>query len=163
MNDFNRLLEFVMKQARDVGIPYSGNIDPNVVINKRAKSRFGMCSLKDGVYTIELSSMLLDAPERSCCQTLAHELIHTCKGCNNHGALFMSYAQRMNLKYGYDIRRAHTPDEMGIEASSVKRPVNYILVCRKCGQQIERSRFSPLIAHPSDYRCRCGGTLKRIK
>ena len=76
-NNFDLLLSAVYKEAILAGIPVSDNIEKKVAVNTRAKKRFGMCTLKDGVYTIELSSRLLTAPEICCRQTLAHELIHT--------------------------------------------------------------------------------------
>ena len=163
INDFDKLLILVKDQARAAGIPVSENIDPHVNVNTRAKTRFGQCTKKNGHYTIELSSRLLSAPERSCRQTLAHELIHTCPGCGNHGALFKKYADILNRKCGYSISRTNTAEEMGITVEKSERTVNYIIECQKCGQRITRSRYSAVIANPARYRCRCGGTLKRIK
>ena len=79
MNDFDRLLQKVLTEAKAVGVPVSDHIDSHITINKRAKQRFGRCNLVGKKYTIELSEMLLTAPEFSCCQTIAHELIHTCQ------------------------------------------------------------------------------------
>ena len=112
---------------------------------------------KDGRYIIELSSKLYDAPELSCRQTLAHELIHTCDGCMNHGELFKKYADKMNRKYGYNIRRTNSAEEMGVESSNEN--AKYIVVCKKCGNEIRRTRQSPLTKNPSRYRCKCGGEL----
>ena len=162
-NDFDRLMLLVMKQAKAAKLPISANIDPHVRINTRAKKRFGQCTCRSGQYTIELSAILLNAPERSCCQTLAHELIHTCPGCGNHGDLFKKYAAIMNKRYGYSISRTNSPEEMGITAVRQEKTVNYILECQKCGQRITRMKLSPVIACPSRYRCRCGGSLIRIK
>lgn len=162
-NDFDRLLLEVAAEAVRAGVPISDRIKPEVRVNKRAKTRFGMCIRENGCYTIELSSMLLTAPERSCRQTLAHELIHTCKGCDNHGSLFRHYAAVMNSVYGYDIRRTNSREEMGIDADAPGRKVNYILQCESCGIQINRSRYTSVVAHPSRYLCRCGGRLRRIK
>ncbi|MBQ9460398.1 MAG: SprT-like domain-containing protein [Clostridia bacterium] len=163
MNDFDKLLILVKDQAKKAGVPISDNIDSHVIVNTRAKTRFGQCTFKNGHYTIELSSRLLNAPERSCRQTLAHELIHTCPGCGNHGDVFKKYADILNRRYGYTISRTNTAAEMGITVEQRERTVNYIIECQKCGQRITRSRFSSVIEHPSRYRCKCGGVLKRIK
>ena len=162
-NDFNKLLLEVAAEAVRVGVPISDRIRSSVKINTRAKTRFGMCIRENGVYTIELSAVLLTAPERSCRQTLAHELIHTCKGCDNHGRLFKQYADVMNRAYGYDIRRTNSHEEMGIDAERSGKKVNYILECCSCRAQIKRSRFTSVVAYPSRYRCICGGKLRRIK
>lgn len=161
-NDFDRLLLEVAAEAVRAGVPISDRIKRTVRINTRAKKRFGMCIFEDGCYTIELSSMLLTAPERSCRQTLAHELIHTCRGCDNHGALFCRYAELMNKTYGYHISRTNSLEEMGVDREVSEKNVHYILQCQRCKAEIKRSRCSSVVAHPSRYRCQCGGKLKRI-
>ena len=75
VNDPDSLLKKAMLQLKTSGIPISERIDPHVRINNRAKKRFGMCIMKNGSYTIELSSIMLTEPESSCMQTLCHELI----------------------------------------------------------------------------------------
>ncbi len=163
MNDFDSLLEAVMEEATAAGIPVSDHIQPHVLVNRRAKKRFGQCIFKDGTYTIELSVRLLEAPKHSCKQTIAHELIHTCQGCGNHGALFLHYAEILNRRFGYHIKRTNSCEEMGIAPRADAKNVHYILLCEQCGKQIQRERYSPAVANPSRYRCRCGGRLRRIK
>ena len=162
-NDFDSLFAAVKKQAAAAGIPFAKNIDPHIIINTRAKSRFGLCKRTPDGYIIELSAILLDAPELSCMQTLAHELIHTCKGCGDHGTLFKKYASVMNRLYGYDIKRTNSAEEMGVSIERREKTVNYIVECQKCGAQIKRSKYTSVIACPSRYTCLCGGRLKRIK
>ena len=153
MNNFDDLLEQVMDEARRADIPISKKIFPHIKVNSRAKSRFGRCIREnDGRFMIELSSRLYDAPEHSCRQTLAHELIHTCEGCMNHGELFRRYAEKMNRKYGYNIKRTNSAEEMGVESGSENG--KYIVVCKKCGKEIRRTRQSPLTKNPSQYRLR---------
>ncbi len=161
-NNFDSLLKTVLSEAAAAGLPVSDKIDMKVSVNSRAKKRFGMCILKNGRYTIELSSRLLDAPELSCRQTIAHELIHTCPGCDNHGTLFKKYAAVMNRKYGYNIRRTNSNEEMGLENTSNNAYYKYILECQKCGARIKRMKYSSVVADPSRYTCICGGKLKRI-
>lgn len=161
-NDFDALLKTVLSEAISAGLPVSKNIDAKVIVNTRAKKRFGMCINKNGRFTIELSSRLLNAPERSCRQTLAHELIHTCPGCDNHGALFKKYADVMNRRYGYDIRRTNSNEEMGLSPVSSDASFRYMLECQKCGARIKRMKYTSVIASPSRYTCICGGKLKRI-
>lgn len=163
-NDFDKLLLTVQAQARRAGIPISENIDAHVLVNTRAKHRFGQCICRNGHYTIELSAQLLTVPEAACCQTIAHELIHTCQGCDNHGALFRQYAAVMNRQYGYHISRVNSREEMGIptEDNHTTAP-KYLLRCQHCGKEFPRHRLSAVVTHPSRYRCSCGGQLKRIR
>ncbi len=157
MNNFDQLLASVRNEAENIKIPISRQISDHVLVNTRAKTRFGRCIKLNGQYTIELSSRLLEAPEKSCRQTIAHELIHTCRGCMNHGNMFKLYAEKMNQTYGYHITRTSSAEEMGVEDSS--KEAKYIIVCKNCGKEIRRSRKSPLTDHLSRYRCMCGGEL----
>ena len=95
-----------------------------------------------------------------CMETLAHELLHTCWGCGNHGKRWKTYAARMNAAYGYEIQRAATNEKMGVAPA---REVKYVIQCQRCGQRFERLRASQFTRRPEDYRCRCGGQLKRIR
>ncbi len=163
MNDFDKLLKVVAAEAKAAGVPISSKVVPHVAVNTRAKKRFGQCILTNGIYTIELSGRLLDAPEKSCRQTIAHELIHTCRGCGNHGKSFQKYAAVMNRMYGYSIKTTNSCEEMGIAEEQSVSAAKYIIQCQSCGALIKRIRYSNAVADPSKYRCRCGGKLKRIK
>jgi predicted SprT family Zn-dependent metalloprotease len=153
------LLREVIAEARALNIPVSSQIAPNVVINTRATARFGCCVKKGDRYIIELSDKLVNAPESSCRQTLAHEILHTCYGCRNHGPRWKQYAEKMNAAYGYHISRTGTHEALGI-ANTI--PVKYVLVCQKCGAELKRTRMSNLVRYPERYRCKCGGTLKLL-
>ncbi|WP_130870146.1 SprT-like domain-containing protein [Intestinimonas massiliensis (ex Afouda et al. 2020)] len=157
MDRFDKLLVQVLEQARSLGIPVSDRIDPHVKINRRAVTRFGCCiRQKDGSFTIELTHRLLEGTDRACLQTLAHEVLHTCSACRNHGSLWRSYAGRMNAAFGYAISRTGTCGELGVPDT---RPVRHLVVCTRCGQEFPRAKASPLVLHPERYRCKCGGTL----
>lgn len=156
--DVDALLAQVTAQARAVKIPISPAICPRVALNSRATGRFGCCVRKNGRFTIELSSRMLGAEEKTVMQTLAHEVLHTCYGCSNHAARWKGYAARMNAAYGYEIARTDSCEKLGVPNTA---RVRYVLVCAKCGARITRSRRSRLVDHPELYRCRCGGRLER--
>lgn len=158
MHDADTLLARVVAQAKALGIPVSPHILPQVRLNRRAVTRFGCCIRQaDGAYRIELAQRLLEAPEAACLQTLAHEVLHTCPGCRDHGVRWKAYAGQMNAAYGYTISRTGTCDQLGVEDI---RPIRHLVVCTKCGRQFPRARRSPLVAHPERYRCTCGGVLR---
>lgn len=50
---------------------------------------------------------------RRVCQVLAHEILHTCRGCANHGLRWKDYAQRMNELYGYGVERTDSFEKLG--------------------------------------------------
>lgn len=93
--DFDAALQHVLEQVRAAGIPASAQIDPQVRVNTRAKKRYGRCIFRDGRYEIELSARLQAADSSVVHTVLAHEVLHTCPGCMNHGARWKQYAAKM--------------------------------------------------------------------
>ncbi len=159
-NDFDKLLQETISEARALKIPVSMAIKPHVVVNRRAKKRYGCCIKKGFVFTIELSWLLLEADEKVCRQTLAHEVLHTCFGCRNHQARWKEYARRMNEAYGYDIKRTEKAEALGLSIPEKSVKVKYLVTCESCGAVTERLRASKLTKYPYRYRCKCGGKLK---
>ena len=154
----DKLLERVIAQARAIKIPVSDRVCPRVRLNRRAKTRFGCCVRQGGTYIIELSARLAgEGSEDAVMQVLAHEVLHTCYGCSNHGARWKGYARRMNAAYGYSISRTDRFEDLGLEDD---RPARYWVVCTRCARRIPRMKRSPLVDHPERYRCKCGGTLR---
>lgn len=154
----------VISQATAIGIPVSKNIQENVIVNNRAKTRFGCCKKYKGAYIIEVSGAIEKGPETSLLLILAHEILHTCPGCQNHSKLWKTYAEAMNIAYGYKIKRTSNLEELGLKTGSMeqnKKSVRYVIFCKGCGQKIERTRRSKLVTHTHLYRCKCGGKLER--
>ena len=58
-----------------------------------------------------------------------------------------------------DIRRT-VPVE-GEAAPLRQEEVKYVLVCEACGARIQRKRMSKAVKRPWQYRCQCGGKLRR--
>lgn len=112
--ELNRNLKEVIKQAQDIGIPVPADICEQVDINPRPKKRYGCCRLKNGVYHIEVSEFILDCDPDKIRGVIAHEVLHTCRGCYNHGDMWKRYAAMMNSAYGYNIKRTSSNEEMGI-------------------------------------------------
>lgn len=158
MNDCDKLLQEVLFQAKALQIPTSDRIDPHVRINPRTVTRLGCCKYENEQQIIEVSQRVAEGTELVCREVLAHEILHTCKGCQNHGSLWKLYALKMNQAYGYHISRTATAEELGLKTGT---PWKYILTCEKCGAEFGRYRLSALVRHPEKYRCRCGGRLKR--
>ncbi len=153
----DQLLAQVIAQAKALGIPVSPHISPRVQINRRAKTRLGCCRATQSGHTIEVAAVLCDAGEAAIRQVLAHEVLHTCPGCANHGPRWRGWAQRMNAAWGYRIQRTDSYQALGLRDP---RPVHYLVVCQSCGHQIPRMKRSPLVDHPERFRCRCGGRLQ---
>ena len=157
--DVNELLRQVIAEAKALKIPVSDNISPHVVINRRAKTRFGCCKKTAAGFLIELCERVTEAGEAACKEVLAHEILHSCYGCMSHGVRWKSYAAKMNAAYGYDISRTSKSEELGVEKDY---PVRYRFRCQSCGAVIERMKMSVFVKNYKRYRCRCGGRLRML-
>lgn len=158
----DELLQQVIAQARALKIPVSKRIDPHVRLNDRAQKRFGCCigTVRMG-FVIELYAALPAAGRRACMSVLAHEVLHTCVGCQDHGERWRSYAEKMNAAYGYGIRRTERPEALGVTVPVSEPVYHWRVTCTGCGKSFLRQKSSPLIRQPARYRCAaCGGKLR---
>ena len=158
--ELDALLAELSAQLRELGIPLGKHIAPQVEVNTRAQRRLGGCIRKEGAFTIQVSQRLLDQPELLR-NTLLHELLHTCYGCQNHGKRWKAYAQKVGQALGVDIRRTALVEESWVPLR--REEVKYLLRCQSCGRVIPRRRRSKAVEHPERYRCACGGKLERVQ
>lgn len=102
---------------------------------------------------MEISSFALDYSDEEIKDIVAHELIHTCRGCFNHGERYKKYMKRVNT-LGYNVSTTYK----GEEKPPVELNPKYIAQCKKCGYKIFRMKKSKLISKPYLYKCpKCGG------
>ncbi len=158
--ELNRYLQDVISQCKKIKLPVSNYIEPEVLINKRAKKRFGACKKTTKGFAIEISVFMLHADPVYIKNILAHEVLHTCHGCQNHGKKWKMYATAMNNAYGYNITTTSSYEKMGLERPPQQKKYKYMIQCQNCGKIIYRERKSKLITHTDYYRCKCGGFLK---
>ncbi len=163
--ELNKLLQDVISECKAIRLPVSNYIEPEVLINKRAKKRFGACRKTEKGFIIEISEFMLDAEPEHIKNTLAHEVLHTCIGCQNHGKKWKGMARAMNDQYGYKITTTSSFEKMGLKKPQEEqnKKYNYMIQCQSCGKIIYRQRKSKLITHTNHYRCTCGGFLKCYK
>ena len=136
-----------------------------VSVNYRAKSRFGQCRRKNGVYTINISNEILvdETPYNAVMEVIIHEILHTCYNCMNHKAPWKEMANRVMYYYPeYSITRTTSYEKFGFKQEEINpKKENYVFVCEKCGQVIRRQRMSKFVQHYHDYTCGiCGGNFK---
>lgn len=158
----NVQLEALRLKLKGAGIPLSGHIHPEVIVNTRAKRRLGCCIYREGMFYIEIAQRLLAEDQRELLEeTLVHELLHTCYGCQNHGKRWKYYAEKVSGLFGYHVTRtAFTEDSNDrLRQDSAK----YLLVCNSCGAEIIRMRLSKAVKQPHKFRCKCGGTLRSFQ
>lgn len=158
--ELQEYMQEIIKQCHALKIPVSRKIQSEIVINERAKCRFGACKKTSEGFVIEISELLLKADPNKIKNVIAHELLHTCYGCYNHGERWKSYAIRLNEAYGYNIKRTNSYEEMGMERPEKKLENKYMIQCQKCGKIFYRQKKSKLVTQIDHYRCRCGGILK---
>lgn len=161
------LIAFTKKLIKDlehIGIPVSKDIE-DVVINKRAKSRFGACKVKKNKlgkksFVIEISEEVLGCETKELSTIIVHELLHTCNGCFNHGRKWKLYCDLVEHKLGYKITRTQNYKDLGLDKPEPKEEIKYIVRCKGCGQEFPRKRMCNLVKHPEKYRCgKCGNIL----
>ena len=165
LRELEKIVKRVASEMKAVGIPVSEQIEA-VTINKRAKKRLGCCKRRKTIigkylYTIEISQYALSCDEKNLCSIIAHELLHTCSGCFDHGGRWKNMGKMVEEKLGYPISRTVNYEELVLEKPVSSMAVKYTVICKKCGQKIERKRMSNLVANTEKYRCgKCGGSLE---
>ena len=98
------LYESVKADMDKIKIPYTKNVP--IKINTRAKRMHGCCRKVNGNFVIEISDFLFNYSKEEIMNTIAHELIHTCYGCFNHGKRFKYYCDKIN-QLGYNVTTAY--------------------------------------------------------
>lgn len=157
--DFDAILRTVLEQVKAAGIPAADTIDEHVLLNKRAKKRYGRCIHTAEKYTIELSAFLENADPVFVYTVAAHEILHTCPGCMNHGAKWKQYAAQLKKRYGYEITRTAN---VSLLPETGAPEAKYAFKCTMCCAVIRRQKMSKLVQHLERYRCKCGGKLVRL-
>lgn len=168
----NDLLTIIKRQFDTLGLQYSPNIEYNVY-HLRNSNCLGNCEITRKRATREiikckifLSKVCFTMKPKYLMDTLAHELIHTCKGCDNHSVLFIKYANMLNKAFGYNIT-AMADENNETDSYIIDAMINsakYQVQCKKCGLIVGRNRMCRSIEHPEYYRCsKCGGDIVRIK
>lgn len=160
MRDLKTYAIECMKELNDIGIQY-GNI-VEFTVNTRAKKIWGQCKAIPGGYSISINNVLLDErnDEKGLKETIHHELLHSCKDCMNHGDNWKRLAQKVNIAYGYNIKRTNSAADKGV-LEETEPPIKHRVVCLDCGHVYKRTRASKLITHTDHYRCGyCHGRLK---
>ena len=126
--ELNKILQDIISECRAIKLPVSNFIEPEVLINKRARKRFGACKKTTKGFTIDISEFMLDADLVHIKNILAHEVLHTCRGCQNHGKKWKLMAQTMNAEYGYQITTTSSYEKMGLEKAEQQNQYKYMIL-----------------------------------
>lgn len=165
MKDLMSLVAICKADLDSLGIKY-GRVS-NWTVNTRAKCRLGQCRIVAGdLFDINISEAVLkdDIDNQIALDVIMHELLHTVKGCFNHGAKWKKYAEYINWKLPqYNMRRVATKSDTALVIERKEPVYKFILRCTKCGQEIKRQKETKVVINYKRYRCgKCGGGLERI-
>lgn len=128
----------------------------NLIVNSRAKNRWGRCSFKKETnsYEIQLNSTLLEdgVADDGAINTMLHELLHTVEGCDGHGAKWKYLADRVRRNYGIVIKRTSSAQDKGVPEDN---PMNakYVFKCNHCGKIVTWDRECKFTRLYECYRC----------
>lgn len=154
MKDLQYYFEMAKDELDVLDIPY-GNIK-ECTVNTRAKGRYGQCKVRNGVYTINISSRILEdyVPTKSLMTVLCHEILHSVKGCMNHGEKWKSYAELVNDCYGYNITTTSSDEKYGLKPMDKDKEYKYTIECT-CGKKYYKHRKTYWMKDMEYYGCYC--------
>ena len=149
------------------------NIDRKLHFNKRTTA-LGLCKHRwiSGKYChiIELSEYAMEERKKKK-NTLAHEMIHTMPGCQNHKWNFKRNAS-LCKQLGYDVTTRATRAEAkasGITDAYLEKrkrvdvSSRYAIACPECGATWKYKTLCKAVKNPGMYRCcKCKRNLVRV-
>lgn len=161
MKDLTFYVAYAKSILNDLGIPYK---DYPVSVNQRLTGKWGRCITyynNSGNNRIELNPVLImdTTNDDALMDTLLHEYIHTCPGCDNHGKVFKYYANIINTKYHYHIKRTTSAAEKGLDNTVLKPDAKYRVECPQCHRSWGYLRNSSVVKCARDHKllkCICG-------
>lgn len=165
--DINTLYQEARIMSEQCNIPL-GKIS-SVTVNPRLTSTWGRCKRNryDNSFSIEIAERLIDfGSVDGVLNTLLHEMLHTCKNCFNHKGVWKSYAERLYVKYGIDVKRCNTEKEKGMDTSNPKeKGYKFVVSCPECGFERFYRKGTKVVKNITHYQCtlcHCKLNLKEL-
>ena len=170
MKSFDAMTNEVFISLKKRRIPIA---NCTVTINNRLSGVFGRCITKTMggkaiSHKIEIAGFLVkNGSEQGIKDTIAHEYLHTCDGCQNHGAKWKHYASIISDMY--DVTRTSTAESKGIDkrivVQRVEESYKYVVKCGGCGVESKYKRMGKNLKNLNRCICsRCGSKeLKLIR
>lgn len=87
--------------------------------------------------------------------TLLHEMCHALPKCMNHGEEWQRAANRINVKFGYDIKRCCESNDITTRVLFANCDTTTIH-CAGCGKDYTKKSNSVIVKNVTKYRCICG-------
>ena len=183
MRDLKMYYKKAMEIVSSIGAEPDAPIVEVTTLRANATRAWGKCSrnfkLGDVQYVIKINQSLLDETKSlsddALTSTLIHEILHACAWDSGHTGRWLSLANEVNRRYGYNIQRASSAKEMGmseeyraealsqhIKRIEKNRTVKIKLICEKCGHENLYRRESKFTRNYKGCRCAlCHGNLRR--
>lgn len=147
MQNYMDLLNNIYTELQEI-IPVSNAVTFKIT---DCVSYYGRCKRTKTGFTVYISKYIKD--EQCFKNTVAHELIHTCPACMNHGIIFQNLARKLK-KYGYDIEvQSPITEEMKI---AQQQKAKYEIGCVDgCFKEYKQRKINV-----DKYKCvHCGADL----
>lgn len=155
MDIFNEIQEDVNLLAA-LGHDYMKKYIYKVVINRRkGTKRIGCCRrLSQGVYEIQITEKYLrNQDSKEIHNTIMHEVIHSAKGCMNHGPNWVALANKVNAHYDFTPIQRLSNDPTALQLA--KESAKYFLFCPSCGREHHWQRRPKYWAYYTSDKCKC--------
>lgn len=148
MKDLQKLYNECLQELNNIDIEYG--VIRSISINNRLTRTWGLCRTFyengcDKVFRIDISSRLLkdDVDDIATKDTIIHEILHTCEGCQNHGKEWKKQAEKVNKEYPqYHISRTTSTTKKGI---SDENEYKYIIQCKTCKKKWKYRRNTNVV------------------
>lgn len=106
-----------INKCNAINIPISKNIGFKT---DSAERRNGYCHhIGKDDHIISISRLLSEDSEIE--NTIFHELLHTCPGCNNHGYKWQRYGWQIERAYGQRIQRLNNKKRVAVDITHSRR------------------------------------------
>lgn len=170
MKNLDKLFQESLADIKTIGIPVGNIVKINV--SNMKKNTWAYCykiPTMDGNnpnYGIDVSPRLVmdDVSDQSLKDTIAHEILHTCKGCWKHQGQWKRYANIVNNFYKgkYHIQTRESPFDKGI---SLDESYRYVIRCNKCSKEVGIHKKCKTLMTVKENRggCICGGMFEIVK
>lgn len=159
MKDIQMIYNDCIEDCYAIGI--YPNTTRNLVVNNRAKSRWGQATISRNRYgeitvkKIEISSRLMrddvdDYPSRN---TMMHEILHCVDGTDGHTGKWKRIAEEINNAYPdkYHITRCSDYSDYVHDNVEENHDYKYVVYCPNCGAKWFYRRKSKTVSMPERY------------
>ena len=158
MKNLDKLYKECLKELDDINIKYGKIV--SISSNNRLTRTWGRCKRfatysqgEEYTFTIEISSRLLkdNVSDDATKNTIIHEILHTCKNCQNHGMQWQKMAEEVNKHYPkYNIKRTTSHTEKGI---SEEDEYKYVIECNLCHRKWKYRRKTRVVEQCKNIEC----------